>query len=219
MIRCVLFDLDGTLVNTNDVIIASWQYTYRRFLGHEAPVAHITACFGEPLLTTMAREFPMVEPETAAEIYRDYQQAHTEHLLKPFPGIDELLQALQKDGFSMGIVTSRVRDSTLRYLRRVGIDAYFPDESIVTCEDTEAHKPDPAPARLALARLAASPAEAVLVGDSPFDMKCARNAGVKAVLVEWRVTKASDPDGEAGADALIRTPAELLPLLRTWNEA
>ena len=62
MLKYILFDFDGTLVNTNDVIIASWQHTYRTYLGHEAPVEHITACFGEPLLLTMAREFPNVPP-------------------------------------------------------------------------------------------------------------------------------------------------------------
>ena len=54
MLKYILFDFDGTLVNTNDVIIASWQHTYRTYLGHEAPVEHITACFGEPLLLTIS---------------------------------------------------------------------------------------------------------------------------------------------------------------------
>ena len=71
MLKYILFDFDGTLVNTNDVIIASWQHTYRTYLGHEAPVEHITACFGEPLLLTMAREFPNVPPEESAEVYRN----------------------------------------------------------------------------------------------------------------------------------------------------
>ena len=62
-ITTILFDFDGTLVNTNDVIIASWQHTYRHYMGKEESLEKITACFGEPLLLTMAREFPAVDPE------------------------------------------------------------------------------------------------------------------------------------------------------------
>ena len=76
-ITTILFDFDGTLVNTNDVIIASWQHTYRHYTGKEESFEKITACFGEPLLLTMAREFPGVDrrnpPESTARSSRKMQ--------------------------------------------------------------------------------------------------------------------------------------------------
>ena len=82
MINTVLFDFDGTLINTNDVIVAAWQHTYRKYLGHEMPLEHITRCFGEPLLLTMAREFPAVPPEESAEVYRTHQREMADELVR-----------------------------------------------------------------------------------------------------------------------------------------
>ena len=124
MINTVLFDFDGTLVNTNDVIIASWQHTYRHYLGREESIEKITSCFGEPLLITMEREFPGVDPEEAANIYRDFQKLKADELVKVFDGIPELLAALTPAGYRIAIVTSRTRESAERYLDMLGPVSY-----------------------------------------------------------------------------------------------
>lgn len=116
MIKSIIFDFDGTLVNTNDVIIEAWQHTYRHYGQDEKPVEHITKCFGEPLLVTMAREFPQVDPEESAQVYRDRQIAKAEELVTLFDDIPDLLSALREAGYKIGIVTSRTRQSTLGYL-------------------------------------------------------------------------------------------------------
>ena len=90
MIKSIIFDFDGTLVNTNDVIIEAWQHTYRHYGQDEKPVEHITKCFGEPLLVTMAREFPQVDPEESAQVYRDRQIAKAEELVTLFDDIPPL---------------------------------------------------------------------------------------------------------------------------------
>ena len=212
MLKYILFDFDGTLVNTNDVIIASWQHTYRTYLGHEAPVEHITACFGEPLLLTMAREFPNVPPEASAEVYRNYQKEHADQLVTIFPGVKEMLQDLKEKGYVLGIVTSRTRESALRYMDMLGITSLFDD--MVTCDDTTVHKPNPEPLLLGMAKLGASPEESVMIGDSPFDIKCANNAGVRAVMVDWRIT-CDDTSliDDAVIDFHVKTPAELVELM------
>lgn len=212
MKKYILFDFDGTLVNTNDVILASWQHTYKHYLGHEVPVEHITACFGEPLLVTMEREFPGVDPAESATVYRQFQVENADRLVTIFPGIKELLVALKEAGYVLGIVTSRTRESALRYMDMFGIASYFDD--LVTCDDTTIHKPNPEPLLLALSKLGASADESLMIGDSPFDIKCANNAGVDSVMVEWRIT-CDDTSliDDAKVDYWIHQPMELMELL------
>ncbi|MBQ8563947.1 MAG: HAD-IA family hydrolase [Firmicutes bacterium] len=212
MKKYILFDFDGTLVNTNDVILASWQHTYKHYLGHEVPVEHITACFGEPLLVTMEREFPGVDPAESAAVYRQFQVENADRLVTIFPGIKELLVALKEAGYVLGIVTSRTRESALRYMDMFGIASYFND--LVTCDDTTIHKPNPEPLLLALSKLGASADESLMIGDSPFDTKCANNAGVDSVMVEWRIT-CDDTSliDDAKVDYWIHQPMELMELL------
>ena len=212
MLKYILFDFDGTLVNTNDVILASWQHTYKHYLGHEVPVEHITACFGEPLLVTMEREFPGVDPAESAAVYRQFQVENADRLVTIFPGIKELLVALKEAGYVLGIVTSRTRESALRYMDMFGIASYFDD--LVTCDDTTIHKPNPEPLLLALSKLGASADESLMIGDSPFDIKCANNAGVDSVMVEWRIT-CDDTSliDDAKVDYWIHQPMELMELL------
>ena len=212
MLTTILFDFDGTLVNTNDVIIASWQHTYRHFLGREESLEKITACFGEPLLITMEREFPGVPPEESAAIYREYQKQNADELVKVFAGVPELLEALKQAGYRMAIVTSRTRESATRYLNMFGLAGYF--EDMVSCEDTDIHKPNPEPILLCLDKLGIEKAEAIMVGDSPFDIKCANNAGVKSVLVDWRITSDStSPIDDAKADYEIAEPMDLMKVV------
>ena len=212
MKKYVLFDFDGTLVNTNDVIIASWQHTYRHYLGHEVDVDHITACFGEPLLLTMEREFPGVDPQEAAEVYRSFQVENAHRLVTIFPGIRELLDALKKAGYVLGVVTSRTRESTLRYTNMFDITSCFAD--MVCCDDTDIHKPNPEPLLLAMKKLGATPEESIMIGDSPFDIKCANNAGVDSVMVNWRITcDETSLIDDAEVNYHISQPMELVELL------
>ena len=213
MVTTVLFDFDGTLVNTNDLIIASWQYTYKHYLGHEVSLEHIVASFGEVLPLTMAREFPDVDVDEACNVYRDYQLHVAEEMIKTFEGIPDLLKELNARGYRVAIVTSRTRESALRYLDMLEISGYF--EDLVTCDDTNKHKPDPEPILVCLRKLGVSANEAVMVGDSPFDMKCANNAGVKSVLVDWRITDSEKAViSDAVVDYEIATPMDLIDVLR-----
>lgn len=214
MKKYILFDFDGTLVNTNDVILASWQHTYRHYLGHEMPVDHITSCFGEPLLLTMEREFPGVNPQESADVYRQFQLENADKLVTIFPGIKELLADLKAAGYVLGIVTSRTRESALRYMDMFGITSYFSD--LVTCDDTTVHKPNPEPILLAMSKLGASAEESIMIGDSPFDIKCANNAGVDSVMVNWRITcDETSVIDDAKVDYWIHQPSDLVELLKT----
>lgn len=214
MKKYILFDFDGTLVNTNDVILASWQHTYRHYLGHEMPVDHITSCFGEPLLLTMEREFPGVDPQESADVYRQFQLENADKLVTIFPGIKELLADLKAAGYVLGIVTSRTRESALRYMDMFAITSYF--SNLVTCDDTTVHKPNPEPILLAMSKLGASAEESIMIGDSPFDIKCANNAGVDSVMVNWRITcDETSVIDDAKVDYWLHQPSDLVELLKT----
>lgn len=215
-ITTILFDFDGTLVNTNDVIIASWQHTYRYYTGKEESLEKITACFGEPLLLTMAREFPAIDPEESAGVYRTFQQENADELVTIFPGILNMLRDLKNAGYRLAIVTSRTRESAQRYMDMFGIASYFDD--MVSCEDTNVHKPNPEPILLCMQKLGVSREDCIMIGDSPFDIKCANNAGVLSVLVAWRITGSGAPEvADAKWDYEIAEPADLLTLLVRIN--
>jgi len=212
MINTILFDFDGTIINTNDVIIEAWQYTYRHFLGHEKPVNHIERSFGEPLLITMEREFPGVPAIESATIYRNRQAEKAGELVKLFPGVVEMLKAVKEAGYKTCVVTSRTRETTLGYMNQFGIAHYF--DELVSCDDTTIHKPNPEPALMGLAKVDAKAEEAVMVGDSPYDMLCANNAGVKTVLVEWRAKGNDEKLKECQVDYIIEKPMDLLEVLK-----
>ncbi len=95
-IDTVLFDFDGTVMNTNNVIIQSWQHTFRTLEGKERPVDDIVETFGEPLITTMGRFFPEVPPQEAVDIYRSYHYERFEDLIDIFPGIIDILSQLKE---------------------------------------------------------------------------------------------------------------------------
>jgi pyrophosphatase PpaX len=214
MINTILWDFDGTLLNTNDVILESWQHTYEHYYGKRMPVEHITKCFGEPLLVTMAREFPDVPPRDSAEVYREYQKDIAYTWAKSIPGVFELVEYLKDKGYKQCIVTSRTTESTLRYLDLFDKKDLF--DGMVTCDDTEKHKPEPEPILLGLEKMKSAKDEALMIGDGVFDVKCANNAGVKSVLVGWRIT---DTDNAVIEDAVhdfeTETPEDLKKLIES----
>lgn len=181
----VLFDLDGTLIDTNHLIVTSFRHTLKEKLGLDVSAEAIYKHFGEPLPTTMAR----YNPDRALELtdfYRVFNLANHDALVRGFEGIREMLAALRAAGVKLGVVTSKRRDLALRGMQVCGLEDCF--DTVVGMDETEKHKPDPEPVFLALERLGESPGSHVLmVGDSRFDVECGRNAGVLTAAVGWTV--------------------------------
>ncbi|MDR1572858.1 MAG: HAD-IA family hydrolase, partial [Clostridiales Family XIII bacterium] len=211
-INTILFDFDGTIMDTNQVIINSWQHAFRTLTGAERPVEDIIATFGEILHSTVARFFPDVPVEEAAEVYRSYHRANFGPMISVFPGVRELLAKLKERAYTLAVVTSRLPSTTMEGLEKYELAAYF--DLIVTCDDCKKFKPDPEPVLVALEKLGKKPEEALMVGDTRNDILCARGAGVKSVLVGWAVAV---PEGErCGPDApdyLIEKADDLLEIL------
>ncbi len=218
-IDTILFDFDGTIMDTNDMIIKSWQYTFEQLRGKKAEESVLLATFGEPLKMTMHHFFggDADEVEKNVEIYRSYQKEHFLDLIQLFPGVYEMLEELRKKGFRMALVTSRLKPTTYQGLDKFGIEKFF--DVIITADDVTKHKPDPQPIDIALKNLESSREQAVMVGDTKQDILCAKNAGVPAVLVNW---SAAIPKGTASGeyvpDYCLETPGQLIDLISTIND-
>lgn len=211
-IDTVLFDFDGTVMNTNNVIINSWQHTFRTLENREEKTENIIKTFGEPLEVTMRKFFPEVPVEESIEIYRSYHYDNFGKLITVFPGMKELIQTLDEREYNLGLVTSRLKKTTMQGLEAYGLLPYF--QAIVTADDTSAHKPDPEPVNIALKKLDALPENSIMLGDTMFDILCAKNAGVRSVLVDWSVAVSPEErKGNDRPDYIIKKAEELLGIL------
>lgn len=214
--KAVLFDFDGTIADTNQLIINSWQYTFRKVFGQNGDEKEIIKTFGEPLTTSMKNLFPGRNTDEMIAIYREYQYDNFDRDIDIFPGMRELVMKLKTSGYKTAIVTSRLKHTTLHGLELFGIRDYF--DEIVTVEDCSEHKPMPGPALTALEKLGVKPEESIMVGDSKFDVICANRAGITSVLVDWAVageiSTADGADSDEGIAAYrISKPMELMEII------
>lgn len=182
MIKAILFDLDGTLINTNELVISSFQYTLKKYLNKELTREEIVKTFGEPLKDALAK-FDADNVDSLIKIYREYSEAKHDILSSKFEGVEEGLKTLKNMGIKLAIVTSKGRELAERGLKLINIYDYM--EVIVTPKDTEKHKPLGDPAAKACELLKVSPEDAIMVGDSHNDILCGRNAGCSTCLVKY----------------------------------
>ena len=215
MIDTVIFDFDGTIMDTNDVIIGSWQHVYRTLRGEEGDLEYILSTFGEPLEYSMEKSFPEVSVEESVKIYRDWHRERFVDMIKLFPGITEMLQEVKARGYKTAIASSRLRFTLNQGLEKYDLGQYF--DTVVAVEDAENGKPAPDIVLNTLERLDSKPETSIMVGDSRLDILCAHNAGVPCVLVGWSATLAGKTKedfapGEA-PDFMIHKPADLLDII------
>ena len=212
-INTILFDFDGTIMNTNHLIIQSWQHVFRNVQGKERPEEEIVRTFGEPLYITMEKLVPEVPVEEGVRIYREFHYGRFQQLIELFPGVIELLEKLKADkNYKVGLVTSRLWETTALGLEKYDMEKYF--DAIITHDDTDKHKPDPEPVLLALKKLNAKSEEAIMIGDSMFDIFCARNAGTKTALVGWALAVSEEEKaGPHGPDHILNHPQDLFEIL------
>ena len=181
--KYIIWDFDGTLANTNDVILDSWKAAFEHFLGAVPSDEEIIGTFGETLRHTIAVRFPGETYEDVRDYYRAYQEAHSEGRVYVYEGIRELLDELKARGCGLGVATSRTAYSYSNYMSELGLEGYM--DVVVSMEDVAKHKPDPESIEKVLEKFGAQPGEAVMIGDSRYDMGCANNAGVDSVMVGW----------------------------------
>lgn len=180
----VLFDLDGTLIDSIGLIVESFHHTFAVFgLPPRSDVEWLRG-IGTPLrgqLEPWAQDDAMLDAMVAA--YREYNIAHHDARVRAYPGAAEAVRALAAAGIRLGVVTSKNRQGTHRGLRAAGLEGVI--EVLVCAEDVTNHKPHHEPVERALALLGASAAEAVFVGDSIHDMVAGRAAKVRTGAALW----------------------------------
>lgn len=180
----VLFDLDGTLIDSIELILNSAQHAFRDREGHVPTDAEWLTGVGIPL-ATMFQRYARDEGDVDALIakYREYQLAHHDRLVRSYDEVVETVDALRLAGHPLGIVTSKTGWLAQRGLDTVGLGSHF--DLIVGCDTCPLHKPDPGPVLFALDKLGYVPGDAVFVGDSVYDMQAGNAAGVTTVAALW----------------------------------
>jgi pyrophosphatase PpaX len=204
----VLFDLDGTVIDSGAIILASMRHAAETVVGGTWSDSELMQAVGGPGLEA---QMVALDPGRVDELVRVYR-AHNEPLhetLECCTGMDAALAELKERGHRLGIVTAKRRSTVELAFARVPIEHLF--DTVVGGDETAQHKPSPEPLLLALDRLGASPGETAYVGDSPFDMQAAKAAGVAAIGVSWgRIHTA---DKLTHADVIVDTAEELLDVV------
>ena len=217
MLAAALFDFDGTLVDTTEMIFQSMRHATSSVLGRENFTREeLLANVGQPL----PRQMEILDAEKAElllEAYRAHHEEHHDALIGEFPGVDEALYRLRTAGVRIVVVTSKRRRSVEMALEKFpGLDLVV--DLFVTMEDTTEHKPHPEPLLKGLALAGDVPKDkAVYVGDSPFDVQAAKAAGLTSVAVSWGAFS-EDTLREAEPDHLvpdIDTAVDVLLKLKT----
>jgi pyrophosphatase PpaX len=201
----VLFDLDGTLVDSAAVILGSFHHATETVLQRRFPDEQILARVGG---TNLDHQMRLLDAEHVDELVRVYREHNDPQYdgLACFDGIVGVLARLKGEGRRLGVVSAKRKATVERVFDGAAIGGYF--DVVVGSDDTARHKPDPEPLLRALELLGADPRDAAYVGDSPFDVASARAAGVYSVAVGWgRIHRVED------ADAFVEVPKELLGVL------
>jgi pyrophosphatase PpaX len=204
----VLFDLDGTVIDSGAIILASMRHAAETVVGGDFTDEDLMKAVGGPGLEA---QMAALDPNQIGELVRVYRE-HNEPLhdtLECCAGIDDVLATLKNEGRRLGIVTAKRRLTVDLAFAQLPIEHFF--DVVVGGDETDHHKPDPAPLLLALERLGAAAEDAAYVGDSPFDMQAAKAAGLYAIGVSWGRIHGRDALGDA--DVIVDRAEELLAVL------
>lgn len=181
-ITTLLFDFDGTLLDTNELIIQSFETVLNARYPGKYGRDDILPFLGPPLKETCDR----IDPTIADELIQDYRLWNMENhdvLAKEFDGVTETLKELKRSGLKMAIVSTKRNEMIKKGLELISIEDLF--DTIIGLDDVQNAKPDPEPILLALERLGSSPEESLMIGDNYHDILGGKNAGVRTAGVAW----------------------------------
>jgi len=214
-ITTVLFDLDGTIIDTNELIIQSFMHALRGHVPESFGREQIIPSMGEPLAVQMKHFSGRDDVATLVGAYREYNLLKHDEMVSLFPGVKETIERLHREGVRLGVVTTKMRETTIRALKLLEIYSYM--DTIVTLDDVENAKPHPEPVEKAVAALGAKASETLMVGDSSVDIVSALRAGAVPVGVAWSL-KGEELLRKSGASYIVTEMDELLALCGIGNE-
>ena len=206
----VLFDFDGTVIDSGAIIIASMRHATKTVLGRDIPEEELGRAVGGSGLIEQMR---LIDPERVDELVSVYR-AHNEPLhaeISECVGMTDVLTTLKDEGRRLGIVTAKRQETVKLAFSYLPLEHFF--DVVVGSDDTERHKPDPEPIQHALERMGVDRDDAVYVGDSPFDVRAAKAAGMHAIAVTWGGIHPRERLEAEEPDAIVDTPEELLAAL------
>jgi pyrophosphatase PpaX len=180
----VLFDLDGTLIDTIELLLSSARHAFDGWHRRQPTEEEWVAGIGTPLVEQL-RAYAADDAEVGLLLdrYRAFQREHHDRLTRCYDDVPGVVAALAERRHPLAVVTSKATPIANQSLAFVGLDRYFP--VVVGFDDTTRHKPDPEPVRHALGRLGVGADQAVFVGDSPHDIHAGKAAGVVTVAALW----------------------------------
>ena len=202
----VIFDIDGTLIDTEEAILRSLQDTVREMLHKDIGKQELKFALGIPGSVAL-RKLGIVDAERANGRWNEHLLKYKSRI-RLFDGIPQLLDELKRNGYKLGIVTSKTRDEyTADFAAPFALSDYF--STVICVEDALCPKPSPEPLLAYLNASHIDAEDALYIGDTLYDSQCAQNAGVDFGLAAWgNVTTLGVP-----ADYRFKRPADALPLL------
>ncbi|MGE7695693.1 pyrophosphatase PpaX [Lysinibacillus sp. NPDC094177] len=181
-VKALLFDFDGTLLNTNDLIIQTFMHVLNeRFPGQYSP-KDCLKFLGPSLKQTFSDITPGEEDAMMAK-YREYNELHHDELVTQYPDVVSTLEQLKDMGIKLAIVSTKRNGMIDRGLSVLGASHLF--DILIGTDDVKNVKPDPEPVLLALERLGVNKEDAIMIGDNSHDIEAGHNAGVRAAGVAW----------------------------------
>ena len=207
----MLFDLDGTLIDSVRLILDSYHHTLEVHGLPPRSDAHWLAGLGTPLRVQFREWSDDPERLNAMVLtYREYNFRHHDFRIAPYPGVVDMMRQLRAQGVRTGLVTSKNREGAWRGLRVAALDETV--DIVIGADDVQEPKPHPEPVEMALRALHATREEAVFVGDSVHDMASGRAAGVATAAVLWGPFTRADLEGTT-PDHWLERPSDLVSLV------
>jgi len=208
--KALLFDFDGTLLNTNDLIIKTFMHILdERFPGQYSPKDCMK--FIGPSLTETFEQITPNEVDEMIEKYRQWNQAHHDELVTEYDGVVSTLEKLKEQGIRLAVVSTKRKDTVEKGLDLMGAKHLF--EFWIGGDDVKNVKPDPEPVLIAIERLGVSKEDVMMIGDNYHDILAGKNAGVKTAGVSWSI-KGEDFLKQFNPDYILQHMVDLLTIVK-----